>query len=139
MNARYSIVLAVTSLGLLAAGLVLAGPSASARATHEIIRVQTPRQVKHELLPRNRGEAEVLAASVQYGDLDLNSEAGARALEDRIVAAANEVCTTLSDMYPESEYGDEVGPSVDVCARRAANQAMAAARTAIDKARAARG
>jgi UrcA family protein len=139
MNSRNSVILAITSLSVFGAGSVLARQSAPAPATHEIIQVQARSQVRHELLPLNQGEAEVLKASVHYGDLDLKSDAGARELEARIAEAANDVCTTLADMYPESRYHEEVSPPEATCARRATKQAMAAARMAIDKARGARG
>jgi len=56
---------------------------------------------------------------VKYGDLDLAQKTDRHELEDRIASAANGVCEELAREFPDGE------PDTTICARRAANDAMA--------------
>jgi UrcA family protein len=70
-----------------------------------------------------------LSLAVHYGDLDLRTREGARALRMRIREAANTVCGQLIDMYP-------VGVESDAqCFRDALATSMARADAAIQNAR----
>jgi UrcA family protein len=84
--------------------------------------------VKRERLPLGRGQQVTLSYTVTYGDLDLRQTTGVRELENRIGAAANEICAQLEELYPVGE------PTKEVCARRAIDRAMADAKPAIDAA-----
>jgi UrcA family protein len=129
MKKQRSLIVAATSLGLLGAWPLLAQQSPATGQIVEEIRVEAPRMVKRETLPLGRGTQVSLSYTVNYADLDLRQDAGARDLQSRIETAANEVCAQLERMYPQGY------PTKDVCARRATDKAMVDARAAIDAAR----
>ena len=62
-------------------------------------------------------------ALVSYADLDLMRTADMYTLESRVDEAAARVCGELAQQFPEGE------PSTAVCARRAADDAMAHVRS----------
>jgi len=62
-------------------------------------------------------------ALVSYADLDLARTADLYTLESRVDEAAARVCGELAQQFPEGE------PSTAVCARRAADDAMAHVRS----------
>lgn len=62
-------------------------------------------------------------ALVSYADLDLARTADLYTLESRVDEAAARVCGELAEQFPEGE------PSTAVCARRAADDAMAHVRS----------
>ena len=67
---------------------------------------------------------------VPFDDLDLTRTGDLYRLEQRVEEAAQEVCEELADLFPDAQ------PSVAVCTRRAAEDAMVqvrnAARNALD-------
>ncbi len=91
----------------------------------ERITVVAPR-ITHQ---RERsGRVEVTTAEksafVNFGDLDLTRTADLYRLEDRVIQAAERVCSELADLYPDGE------PSINVCINRAIDDAMVLVRQA---------
>ena len=123
---RRSITLATALLGSLGAWAVAAQESATQQIEDEI-RVEGPRQVKHERLPFGQGEEVSLSYDVSFADLDLRDSADVRELEKRIGTAAKEICAQLEEMFPSGF------PAKDDCTIRAVDKAMADARAVIDR------
>jgi UrcA family protein len=115
------------ALGTISAASLAQQPAAAQRIIDEI-RVEAPRMVHSERLPRGRGEQVSLAYQVTFADLDLTRSADVRELEGRISTAANEVCEQLETLFP---LGD---PPAGDCARRATEAAMSDVRRAVDAA-----
>jgi UrcA family protein len=59
-----------------------------------------------------------LSYKVSYADLDLATAAGAKALEQRVNAAALAACREITRLYPDANPGDTA------CAKKAATEAM---------------
>jgi UrcA family protein len=59
-----------------------------------------------------------LSYKVSYADLDLATSAGAKALEERVKAAALAACKEITRLYPDANPGDSA------CAKKAATAAM---------------
>lgn len=118
--------------GALAAAIALAvlAPPAAAQTTVvvPVAEVRTPEITV--LAPRitygrdrtARAEVAHQQALVDTSDLDLRRTADWYVLQDRIDAAAINVCNELAELYPHGS------PSTDVCVRRAVDDAMALAR-----------
>lgn len=102
-------------------------PATPATTELETITVVAPRityQVRRErgsAVPRQVTVVEQ-SALVNFGDLDLKRTADLVTLEDRISAAATQVCQAVAEQVPEGQ------PSVPVCTQRAIDDAMAQAR-----------
>jgi len=93
----------------------------------ETITVVAPRityQVRRERGSAIPKEVTVVeqTALVNFGDLDLTRTADLATLEERISAAATQVCQSVAEQVPEGQ------PSTPVCTQRAIDDAMAQAR-----------
>ena len=87
--------------------VLLAAPAyAQAPGAHETITVRPPYVVtkKTSRDPRDPVASYTLSRVVDYGDLDLKSEAGVSSLNGRVQEAANGVCQEMNDRYPEKVY-----------------------------------
>lgn len=69
-----------------------------------------------------------LRGRVSYADLELSIPSNAKVLEQRVHAAAQELCADLDRLYPYTEGGND-------CARKAEEQAMLQVDAAIAAAR----
>ena len=103
---------------------------ATPAAEMETITVVAPRityQVRRErgsAVPREVTVVEQTAL-VKLGDLDLTRTSDLYTLEERITAAAAEVCQAVAAQVPEGQ------PSVPVCTQRAIDDAMAQAQMVV--------
>jgi UrcA family protein len=136
MNRQFTHRLAIVTgftiaMGTIGAAALAQQPGETQRIIDEI-RVEAPRMVHTERLPRGRGQQVSLAYQVTFADLDLTRSADVRELESRISTAANEICGQLETLFP---LGD---PSAGDCARRATEVAMTDVRSAVDAAVASR-
>ena len=91
------------------------------------ITVVAPRITRERTRERG-GRVEVITAEktyyVDFDDLDLQRTVDLYRLEDRIAAAARQVCEELENQFPEGQ------PALSVCIQRAKDDAMAQAREA---------
>lgn len=141
MNLKTLIGAVVTAGGLMGLTLAIGAPAQAYVHPAEVaepgtrpidtIVVVAPR-IRHE---RDRvGPSRVTTISrdirVPFDDLDLTRTGDLYLLEQRVEEAAQEVCEELADLFPDAQ------PSVSVCTRRAAEDAMVqvreAARRALD-------
>jgi UrcA family protein len=136
MNRQFTYRLAILTgmtiaMGTIGAAALAQQPRETQRIIDEI-RVEAPRMVHTEQLPRGRGQQVSLAYQVTFADLDLTRSADVRELESRISTAATEICGQLETLHP---LGD---PSASDCAHRATEAAMIDVRSAVDAAVASR-
>lgn len=125
------------AIGTLSAALVIALSTVGAAVAQtpepqslETITVVAPRitytirrdRASGSAVPQ-RIEVAEKTALVSYADLDLARTADLYTLESRVDEAASRVCGELAQQFPEGE------PSTAVCARRAADDAMAHVRS----------
>lgn len=116
MNAQSA--LRKTSLfALLAIGGVLAAPSHG--QPMETLTVEAAREVKVGQTTTGIPVSEITVRSrVSYADLDLTSDAGVKALKDRIREAAAGACKEMNVRVPAE------GSSVESCTKEAVKPAM---------------
>jgi UrcA family protein len=67
-------------------------------------------------------EGEVRSVTVQYGDLNLASEAGSRTLYDRLVVAARQVCPAEAGSLLEISQNLEAQRCIDGAVERAVKE-----------------
>ncbi|QUD89068.1 UrcA family protein [Phenylobacterium montanum] len=95
------------------------------------VTVTAPRLVVHRVSGARGQNPESVSLSrrVQYGDLDLATQAGAAALKERVKETASLICSQLNDLYPESLYLPN--PSGQDCLSVAVDGGMTQANAAI--------
>jgi len=99
-------------------------PSAVEMETITVVAPRITYQVRRERGSAIPKEVTVVeqTALVNFGDLDLTRTADLATLEERISAAATQVCQSVAEQVPEGQ------PSTPVCTQRAIDDAMAQAR-----------
>jgi len=109
--------LLATGCGITAAALGQPIETVTVEAAREVTVGQTTTGIRiSEITVRSR---------VSYADLDLTTDAGVKALKDRIHAAAAEACKEMNVRVPAE------GSSVETCTRDAVKSAMVEADQAI--------
>ena len=109
---------------LLAAGCSIAAPAVGQQM--ETLTVEAAREVKMAQTVTGIPVSEITVRShVSYADLDLTTDAGVKALKDRIRAAASGACKEMNVRVPAE------GSSVETCTRDAVKTAMLQADTVI--------
>ncbi len=102
---------------------------ASVRPIDEIVVVAPRIRQEHD---RRVGTSRVTTISrdirVDFSDLDLKRTTDLYLLEERVNEAAQEVCEDLAEIFPDAQ------PSVEVCIRRAVEDAMVQVRAAARRA-----
>jgi UrcA family protein len=112
------------------AGCAILVGLAGAQAVEEIT-VEAERVIDAGQTPHGMPIREVtIRSKVSYSDLDLATDAGAGALEDRVEQAAKSACKEMNVKFPAAGSGEEV------CVKEAVSGAMVEARKVIDAARA---
>jgi len=116
--------------------VVLAAP-AYAQATpgdHETITVRPPyvviKKTSHD--PKDPIASYTLSRVVEYGDLDLKTDAGVSSLNGRVQEAANGVCHEMDSRFPDKVYTPAMKGD---CANNAVAQAKPQVDSAIAKSR----
>lgn len=96
--------LGLTLLG--AASLLLSGEKAAAQPPIEEISIVAPHEITRKTVGRGSLgmpiEEVTLTHRVGFKDLDLKTEAGAKALEKRIKEVVKHACYELDELYPKS-------------------------------------
>ncbi len=113
-----------------AAALALALAATAAEPVTEVY-VEAPKVVHSAArAPATGAPIDIVSIKyrVSYGDLDLATPAGARALEDRIHDAAKRACRQLESEAPPGTVNATTSPP---CVRTAVDNAMKQARAAI--------
>lgn len=113
-------------LGLVAmvAGLALGAGMAMAEEMSEIV-VEGDRPTSVKLDKDAPFEVIMLSRHVRYGDLHLETAAGAAELEKRVKDAAEAVCKKLDELYPATVRGG------NECQKQAVKTAMVKGRAAV--------
>jgi UrcA family protein len=111
---HYAVALAIV------AGAAFASPASAQQV--EGVNVEASRIVKERIGTTSDNLAPInsvaLSYKVSYTDLDLATAAGAKALEQRVNAAALAACKEITRLYPDANPGDTA------CAKKAATEAM---------------
>jgi UrcA family protein len=117
-----SAAVALVSLVLAAAGAE-AGAQSSADSQKISVEASVVVISQGKYSPTGIEQTVSLSRTVQYGDLNLATSAGARELENRISDTATAVCTDLGARYPASSVGAERADR-NACINQAVNNAM---------------
>lgn len=118
------------ALGVAAAAVTVACGAYAAEPLTEVI-VEAPKITHTGAKAAPLGAAVDLAAiryRVSYGDLNLATPAGAKALEERINEAAKRACKQLEDSLPPNSFAAQGDPP---CVKTAVDGAMKQAREAV--------
>jgi UrcA family protein len=118
------------ALSVAAAAVTLAYAASAAEPVTEVI-VEAPKVTHTGQKAAPLGASIDLASiryRVTYGDLDLVTPGGAKALEERINDAAKRACKQLEDSLPPNSYS---APGDPPCVKSAVDGAMKQAREAI--------
>lgn len=122
-----------TALIVLLAAPAYAQP-AKEQGNHETITVRPPyvvsKKTSHD--PRDPIASYTLSRVVDYGDLDLKTDAGVSSLNGRVQEAANGVCHEIDARYPDKVYAPEMKGD---CATNAVAQAKPQVDSAIARSR----
>lgn len=101
---------------------------------HETITVRPPyvltKKTSHD--PKDPTASYTLSRVVDYGDLDLKTEAGVGSLNGRVQEAASGVCHEMDNRYPDKVYAPAMKGD---CATNAVAQARPQVDSAVKRAR----
>jgi UrcA family protein len=124
-----------SSSAAVAAALAIASGTAVAQQSSEIV-VEAPRVERSAGRTPTGSPVDIISVAhrVSYRDIDISTNSGARALEQRIKDAAKAACKEIDTLYP---IKDPV-PGDPPCEKAATDKAMVQARAAIAAAEKAR-
>jgi UrcA family protein len=116
------------SFVLIGAGLALAGGTAAAQSTTEIV-VEAPRIQATGERSSIGAPIDIISVThrVSYKDIDISTNSGAKVLETRIDTAAKAACKEIDTLYPLRTPM----PGSPPCEKTAFDRAMVQARIAI--------